>query len=66
VTLRLLLQKLEHYGIAAYGVVPSLVGHLDLRDDQRLLHESHEEEKEADADLTKLAKTDVNRDAIAA
>jgi hypothetical protein len=29
---------------------------LDLRDEQRMLHETLEEEKEADALLTKLAK----------
>src|SRR6266404_2548517 len=36
----------------------------DLRDDQRLLHESLEEEKEADAELTKLAKSEVNQAAV--
>ena len=59
-------QKVEHYEIAAYCVVASLAGQLDLRDDQRLLHESLEEEQEADAELTKLAKSEVNRDAVAA
>jgi ferritin-like metal-binding protein YciE len=59
-------QKVEHYEIAAYGVAASLGGQLDLRDGQRLLHESLEEEKEADAELTKLAKSEVNRDAVAA
>jgi ferritin-like metal-binding protein YciE len=60
------IQKVEHYEIAAYGVAASLAGQLDLRDDQRLLHESLEEEKEADAELTKLAKSEVNQDAVAA
>ena len=59
-------QKLEHYEIAAYGTAAALAGQLDLRDDQRLLHQSLEEEKQADALLTKLAKGEVNRDAIAA
>jgi ferritin-like metal-binding protein YciE len=59
-------QKVEHYEIAAYGVVAGLAGQLELRDDQRLLHESLEEEKQADAELTKLAKSEMNRDAIAA
>jgi ferritin-like metal-binding protein YciE len=58
-------QKVEHYEIAAYGVVASLAGQLDLRDDQRLLHESLQEEKEADAELTKLAKSEVNQAAVA-
>jgi ferritin-like metal-binding protein YciE len=57
-------QKVEHYEIAAYGVVASLAGQLDLRDDQRLLHESLKEEKEADAALTELAKSEVNRAAV--
>ena len=58
-------QKVEHYEIAAYGTAASLAGLLDLRDDQRLLHESLEEEKAADAVLTTLAKSEVNRDALA-
>ena len=57
-------QKVEHYEIAAYGVVASLAGQLNLRDDQRLLHQSLEEEKEADAELTKLAKSEVNQAAV--
>jgi ferritin-like metal-binding protein YciE len=58
-------QKVEHYEIAAYGVVASLAGQLDLRDDQRLLHESLKEEKQADAELTELAKSEVNQAAVA-
>jgi ferritin-like metal-binding protein YciE len=66
-------QKLEHYEIAAYGneiaaygTVAALAGQLDLRDDQQMLHESLEEEKQADVRLTKLAKGEVNPDALAA
>jgi len=59
-------QKLEHYQIAAYGTVAALAGELDLRDDQQMLHESLEEEKQADIRLTKLAKGEVNPDALAA
>jgi ferritin-like metal-binding protein YciE len=59
-------QKLEHYEIAAYGTAAALAGQLDLRDDQRMLHESLDEEKQADVLLTKLAKGEVNRDALAA
>jgi ferritin-like metal-binding protein YciE len=58
-------QKVEHYEIAAYGVVAGLADQLDLRDNQRLLHESLKEEKEADAELTKLAKSEVNQPAVA-
>jgi ferritin-like metal-binding protein YciE len=59
-------QKLEHYEIAAYGTAAALAGQLELRDDQRMLHTSLEEERNADAILTKLAKGEVNRDALAA
>jgi ferritin-like metal-binding protein YciE len=59
-------QKLEHYEIAAYGTVAALAGQLDLRDDQQVLHQSLEEEKQADVRLTKLAKREVNPDALAA
>ena len=59
-------QKVEHYEIAAYGTAAALAGQLDLRDDQRILHQSLEEEKQADAALTKLAKGEVNQHAAAA
>lgn len=59
-------QKLEHYEIAAYGTGAALAGQLDLRDDQRMLHDSLEEERKLDAVLTKLAKGEVNQDALAA
>ncbi|MCA6116028.1 ferritin-like domain-containing protein [Bradyrhizobium sp. WSM 1738] len=59
-------QKLEHYEIAAYGSAAALAGQLELRDDQTILHDSLEEEKEADAVLTDIAKGEVNQDALAA
>lgn len=59
-------QKLEHYEIAAYGTAAALAGQLDLRNDQAMLYESLEEEKEMDLLLTQLAKSEVNRDALAA
>ena len=59
-------QKLKHYEIAAYGTAAALAGQLELRDDQRMLHDSLEEERNADAALTKLAKGEVNQDAAAA
>ncbi len=58
--------KLKHYEIAAYGTAAALAGQLELRDEQRMLHESLEEEKKTDALLTRLAKTEVNQDALAA
>jgi ferritin-like metal-binding protein YciE len=59
-------QKLEHYQIAAYGTVAALAGELDLCDDQQMLHESLEEEKQADLRLTKVARREVNPAALAA
>ena len=59
-------QKLEHYEIAAYGTAAALAGQLDLRDEQRILHASLEEERQADTLLTNLAKSEVNPDALAA
>jgi len=59
-------QKLKHYEIAAYGTAAALAGQLDMREDQQMLHQSLEEEKECDVLLTQLAKRQVNRDALAA
>ncbi len=57
-------QRLEHYEIAAYGTAAALAGQLGLRDDQEVLHRSLEEEKQTDILLTRLAKGEVNRDAL--
>jgi ferritin-like metal-binding protein YciE len=59
-------QKVGHYQIAAYGTAAALAGQLDLRDDQRALHQSLDEEKDGDWALTQLAKGEINRDAVAA
>jgi ferritin-like metal-binding protein YciE len=59
-------QKLEHYEIAAYGTAAALAGQLDLRDEQKMLHLSLEEERLTDERLTQLAKREVNPDALAA
>ena len=59
-------QKIEHYEIAAYGTAAALAGQLTLRDEQNLLHMSLEEERAFDALLTRLAKGEINRDALAA
>ena len=59
-------QKVEHYEIAAYGTAAALAGQLDYRDDQRLLHLSLQEENDTDMLLTRLAKIEVNQDALAA
>jgi ferritin-like metal-binding protein YciE len=59
-------QKLEHYEIVAYGTAAALAGQLNLREDQKLLHDILEEERRADGMLTRLAKSEINRDALAA
>lgn len=59
-------QKVEHYEIASYGSAAAMAGQLGLRDDQQVLHQTLEEEKAADAVLTRLAKSEVNRDAVPA
>ena len=59
-------QKLEQYEIAAYGSAAALAGQLELREDQNILHQILEEEKQADALLTDIAKDEVNADALAA
>jgi ferritin-like metal-binding protein YciE len=59
-------QKIEHYQIAAYGTAAALAGQLDLRDEQKMLHLSLQEERRADTLLTQLAKREVNPDAVAA
>ncbi len=59
-------QKIEHYEIAAYGTAAALAGQLDLRDEQKMLHLSLEEEMRCDALLTQLAKREVNPSALAA
>jgi ferritin-like metal-binding protein YciE len=59
-------QKIEHYEIAAYGTAAALAGQLDLRDEQKMLHLSLEEDQRFDALLTQLGKHEVNPSALAA
>ena len=54
------IQRLKHYEIAAYGTVAALAGQMNLPDDQKMLHDSLEEERHADAALTVLAMREVN------
>jgi ferritin-like metal-binding protein YciE len=60
------LQRLKHYEIAAYGTAAALARQLKMLDDEKILRTSLGEEKEADASLTVLAESEVNRDAKAA
>ena len=61
-----MLASAQHYEIAAYGTAAALAGQLDLRDEQKMLHRTLDEEKQIDALLTELAKREVNPDALAA
>lgn len=59
------LQRLKHYEIAAYGTVATLAAQLGFDEDAKLLEESLDEEKDVDGLLTRLAKQEVNLDALA-
>lgn len=56
-------QKVEHYEIATYGTLKTLAGHLGLKDAQKLLMQTLEEEKQTDALLTEIAEEYVNEEA---
>jgi ferritin-like metal-binding protein YciE len=59
-------QKLEHYEIAAYGAAAASAGQLGLREDQKILHQSLDEKRRLDVELTQIAKDEVNPEAAAA
>ena len=59
-------QKVEHYEIASYGTAQAfakLLGHETIAE---LLHQTLEEEKNADVKLTQLAETAINMEAVGA
>ena len=53
-------QKVEHYEMAGYGAVVSYAKQLDYNDIAEKLHQTLEEEKEADEKLSQIAKSKVN------
>jgi ferritin-like metal-binding protein YciE len=53
----------EHYEIAAYGSLVAVANHLGLHEAATLLGQTLNEEKAADAKLTKIGETSVNRQA---
>ena len=53
-------QRVEHYEIAGYGTVHTFAQQLGRQDDARLLAETLAEEKNTDANLTRLAESIVN------
>jgi ferritin-like metal-binding protein YciE len=58
-------QAVEHYEIARYGTLKAWADQLGQKDAARLLAETLAEEEQTDADLTKLAKGSINRQATA-
>lgn len=57
-------QRMEHYEIAGYGTVRTFASRLGLKEHQRLLQETLNEEGETDHDLTGMAEQEVNPDAM--
>jgi ferritin-like metal-binding protein YciE len=58
-------QRIEHYEIAIYGTLATWAEQLGLEEDQHALHGILEQEKHADDELTKLAKSSINPHASA-
>src|SRR4029079_3803024 len=59
-------QRVEHYEITAYGTLMAWAKLLGYRDALNLLKANEQEEKAADAKLSKLAESTVNRQAASA
>ncbi|HRO48099.1 ferritin-like domain-containing protein [Agriterribacter sp.] len=56
-------QKVEHYEIAAYGGLTQLARTMGLEDVAGILHDTLEEEKQADMLLTEIAENNINWEA---
>lgn len=54
-------QKVEHYEIATYGTLKVLASNLGYTEAEKLLEETLQEEKNADATLTEIAEGFVNQ-----
>jgi ferritin-like metal-binding protein YciE len=57
-------QRVEHYEISAYGTARSWAEHLGYTDQARLLQQTLDEEVETDRELTALATSSLNIQAI--
>lgn len=57
-------QKVEHYEIATYGTLATYAKTLGFKEALTLLLATLDEEKNCDKNLTKLAKSEINIDAI--
>jgi ferritin-like metal-binding protein YciE len=58
-------QKVEHYEIASYGTVRTYANLLGEKDHVRLLQQTLDEEGEMDKQLTRLAESQINVEAMA-
>jgi ferritin-like metal-binding protein YciE len=56
-------QKVEHYEIATYGTLRTLAGTMGMKQVQKLLQQTLDEEKETDSLLTEIAENYVNEEA---
>jgi ferritin-like metal-binding protein YciE len=58
-----MVQRIEHYEIAAYGCARTYARRLSRADEARLLQETLEDERRADRRLTEMAEAHINDDA---
>lgn len=56
-------QAVEHYEIARYGTMATWAKQLGMKEAEKLLHQTLEEEKKTDQKLTKLAEQRINKQA---
>jgi ferritin-like metal-binding protein YciE len=54
------IQKISHYGIAAYGTARAYARTLELDEAAEILEESLQEKKDADVEMTALAEEEIN------
>lgn len=57
-------QRVEHYEIAGYGTVRTYAETLDRSEEGDLLYETLQEEEDADEELTQIAESVVNPEAV--
>jgi len=57
-------QKVEHYEIASYGSLVALAKKMGMKDAASLLAATLDEEKKTDSDLSKLAESEINEEAV--
>lgn len=58
-------QRVEHYEMAVYGSLRTFANQLGRPDDAKLLQQTLDEEGNADKELTRIAESRVNEDALA-